>query len=583
MTAGDSLNQSFNQDDAEAQRSVNAKQDDQAEGLKNKKALDLEKIQHIKVGSTVSYTKGSGTIVKKDGSYVTIFNETSNSYDQVHAGETYIPGDTISMGIMNQLWDQMTMETRASLLHKSKVQDPLHFINRSWREIPSNLKEVIKLSPHYVSVGSGVVNPPKGAVQDGTKPNKERAKPRPGTAPKTLGSTNKPGAHTTTTGTKQTKFGPGSTVNVTVQGQQYQTTQRRADTWHKNTTEEMRNDPNFQTSYGDQLRGISTADKPAKKPKETKPVKDEGVTFATGLDKAEIEIYKLRNLLNKQLSRKDLDEQSWVAAEKSDVEHGLYGGVVSTDTPFDAPEDYEEDDRTGKRAQNQHNTQKKPDKPEPTVVYTGDKKLKGKDGALPAKRNIGQVGVGNKETDLDSESSNQFSTNAARARTAGYSDKELDDVIDNDKLDTIAPAKLRKDGALPDMNNPKYPKGEIVSVFPESDGSTEQTKEEQASKERARESGKYGFNYSPKDLRSGETTNIKFRKSNSLGGKEDPFSGKLIGKGEGSIGGGSMTTGDSAAVEANHGGAGRRGTRYGMRQVSAKEAKRIQDKLNEDY
>ena len=517
MTAGDSLNQSFNQDDAEAQRSVHAKQDDQAEGLKNKKALDLEKIQHIKVGSTVSYTKGSGTIVKKDGSYVTIFNETSNSYDQVHAGETYIPGDTISMGIMNQLWDQMTMETRASLLHKSKVQDPLHFINRSWREIPSNLKEVIKLSPHYVSVGSGVVNPPKGAVQDGTKPNKERAKPRPGTAPKTLGSKNKPDAHTTTTGTKQTKFGPGSTVNVTVQGKTYQATRRRADTWNKNTTEEMRNDPNFQTSYGDQLRGISTADKPAKKPKETKPVKDEGVTFATGLDKAEIEIYKLRNLLNKQLSRKDLDEQSWVAAEKSDVEHGLYGGVVSTDTPFDAPEDYEEDDRTGKRAQNQHNTQKKPDKPEPTVVYTGDKKLKG------------------------------------------------------------------KDGALPDKNNPKYPSGDIVSEFPESDGSTEQTKEEQASKERARESGKYGFNYSPEDLRSGETTNIKFRKSNSLGGKEDPFSGKLIGKGEGSIGGGSMTTGDSAAVEANHGGAGRRGTRYGMRQVSAKEAKRIQDKLNEDY
>jgi hypothetical protein len=418
------------------------------------------------------------------------------------------------MGIMNQLWDQMTMETRASLLHKSKVQDPLHFINRSWREIPSNLKEVIKLSPHYVSVGSGVVSPPKGAVQDGTKPNKETAKPRPGTGPKALGSKNKPDAHTTTTGTKQTKFGPGSTVNVTVQGKTYQTTQRRADTWHKNTTEEMRNNPNFRTAYGDQLRGTSTADKPADKPVSKKPDKKEDPgagTFAQGLDKAEIEIYKLRNLLNKQLSRKDLDEQSWVAAEKSDVEHGLYGGVVSTDTPFDAPEDYEEDDRTGKRAQNQHNTQKKPDKPEPTVVYTGDKKLKGKD-------------VFDNETGKFVSGKGHFDNETGKVLN-GNDDTNKEDVFDNET-------------------------GKFVS-------------------------GKGHFD--------SETGKVRKGNDNSLGGKEDPFSGKLIGKGEGSVGGGSMTTGDSAAVEANHGGAGRRGTRYGMRQVSAKEAKRIQDKLNEDY
>ena len=35
-----------------------------------------------------------GTIIRKDGAYVTIFNEDANAHDQVHAGETYIPGDT---------------------------------------------------------------------------------------------------------------------------------------------------------------------------------------------------------------------------------------------------------------------------------------------------------------------------------------------------------------------------------------------------------------------------------------------------------------------------------------------------------
>ena len=117
---------------------------DAADVSRKKKSVDYDKIQHLKVGEMVAYTKGQGTIVRKDGAYVTIFNEDAGAYDQVHAGETYIPGDTISMGIMNQLWDQMNYETRMASLHKAEVQEPLHFVDRKWNELPSNLKDVIK-------------------------------------------------------------------------------------------------------------------------------------------------------------------------------------------------------------------------------------------------------------------------------------------------------------------------------------------------------------------------------------------------------------------------------------------------------
>ena len=83
--------------------------------------------------------------MKKDGAYVTVFNEDANSYDQVHVGETYVPGDTISMGVMNKLWDQMQQEVRMGLLSKAKIQQPLHFVSRSWNQLPNELKEVLKM------------------------------------------------------------------------------------------------------------------------------------------------------------------------------------------------------------------------------------------------------------------------------------------------------------------------------------------------------------------------------------------------------------------------------------------------------
>jgi hypothetical protein len=74
--------------------------------------------------------------------------------------------------------------------------------------------------------------------------------------------------------------------------------------------------------------------------------------------------------------------------------------------------------------------------------------------------------------------------------------------------------KLRKskDGALPDMKNPRHPKGKIVSEFPESDGSERQSKEGQATQTRLSNAGRGGkFRHSSETLDTGSLHNAKFR------------------------------------------------------------------------
>ena len=155
------------------------------------KTLNLERIQHAKIGETVSYNATTGTIVRKDGSYVTIYNEGRNAFDQVHAGQTSISTDTIGSGIIPQLWDQMRQEQRVASLSKAGVQEPLHFISRKWSELPMNLKDVLKLSPTSVSVGSGY----KGKVPEGA----HRDKPSQPAYGITTGQTRGPGQTASTT------------------------------------------------------------------------------------------------------------------------------------------------------------------------------------------------------------------------------------------------------------------------------------------------------------------------------------------------------------------------------------------------
>ena len=407
---GCSLTQAFTQDDAEAQRSTQSKQDDQAAGLKRKKGIDLDKLQHLKTGNTVSYSKGTGIVVSKKGSYVTIYNEAVGTYDTAHVGETYNPGDTISMGIMNKLWDQMTYEQHSALLHKAQIQEPLHFISRMWSDIPDVLQEAIKShsndvtkevtfatgldspskpagskpsgkSPSSTSVGSMYQGKaPKGATRDsgGTR--------RPGTGPKSLGSKQDSTAHTTTSAnSKRTK---PTRVFRDVGGKKTEMTERQG----KKIDEGIK-----QTKIGEQAMSDYKSGK------------------ATGHLSKAVEIYKLINYLRKVSSAKlttpdfaplpgtspdskrakpdantkvlpdqvrsrrggkggyagqskETNEGMTIGDRvsikemthtgKSDVEHGATGGVV-TDTPFDAPDDYEEDREKIHGKEFDHNTQQK--------------------------------------------------------------------------------------------------------------------------------------------------------------------------------------------------------------------------------
>jgi len=399
---GCSLSQSFTQEDACETRSTQAKQDDQAQGLKNKRGVDLDKIQHLKVGTTVAYTKGTGTVVSKDGSYVTIYNEEVGNYDIAHAGETYIPGDTISMGIMNKLWDQMTYEQHSALLHKAQIQEPLHFISRMWSDIPSTLQEAIKShsndvtkevtfasempsagkptrSPSSTSVGSQYSGKaPKGATRDsgGTR--------RPGTGPKSLGGKQESTAHTTTSAnSKRSK--PGNLVNTTIGGKKVQVSEKERKTYESHTPKNLRDDPGFSSDYG---KKISTKKSFAELAVALYQIKNDitkvgsakpstpafaplpGTTQGGPKAKPDANTKVMPDQVRTRRGGKDgypgqKQDQAGsgrtigdALADKSDVEHGTPGGVV-TDTPFDATEDYEECREEVHGKEFDHNTQQK--------------------------------------------------------------------------------------------------------------------------------------------------------------------------------------------------------------------------------
>ena len=290
MSNGVGLGAAFNQDGAD-NNNPHEKLDAQGEAFqKDKKKHALSMLKHIKVGNTVSYSKGEGKVVKKDGAYLTIYNESAGKYDQVHAGETYVPGDTISMGIMNQLWDQMTQETRISTLHKARVAEPLHFVSRSWDELPPNLKEVIKMP------------------------------------------------------------------QVNVGGKQMEATGRQARSWNTHMPKDQQNNP----SSADTIAGKEIAANDAKhRAAQAKPEKKpsggkESRTFGARLSSRGAST--TNDLAHAVIGN---DARDLAPKKKSDVEHGAYGGVT-TDTSFDAKEEYEGDEREGERAQTQLQDEKKP-------------------------------------------------------------------------------------------------------------------------------------------------------------------------------------------------------------------------------
>jgi hypothetical protein len=460
--SGVGLDTAFNQDEPQQNINTHAKQDKQAEGLederKDKKKLNLERIQHAKVGETVSYNATTGTIVRKDGSYVTIYNEGNNAFDQVHAGTTSISTDTIGSGITGQLWDQMRQEQRVASLSKAGVQEPLHFISRKWSELPMNLKDVLKVNPtsrgepgekmpgtasntserttitpagRNIQTGQqgtklntgqertftpGGKKPEKKVVKEPTTRGQERAHSTGVTNERARGqdimsrgaqsgldilTSKKPKDEGVTFAScKSTEYISKLSPSYTSTGSGYKAKPNQPKkekpapkasllASHDAGKKEQHVNNHIATTGAAQAGlDIMTAGK-------DKPKKDEGVTFASGIEKSNTygdlatALYRIRNNLNKVKlptsitsqvkfpkyeEPDDKTQQSPTGTEhdthnsesggqigskdsfkKSDVEHGAYGGVV-TDTPIDATEDYEEerDDIVGQEFDHNH-------------------------------------------------------------------------------------------------------------------------------------------------------------------------------------------------------------------------------------
>jgi len=110
----------------------------------NRREIDRDRLEHAEVGKEVSYSGGVGTVVERRGIYLTIYNKDQDVFDKVHAGETYIPGDIISMGGMNKYWDDITMQDKLDLLTNVNIPLLKNFQGRIWNRIPRDVQDVIK-------------------------------------------------------------------------------------------------------------------------------------------------------------------------------------------------------------------------------------------------------------------------------------------------------------------------------------------------------------------------------------------------------------------------------------------------------
>ncbi len=212
-----------------------------------KRVDDVKRANQIKLGDSISYAGGEGTVVARENLMIKIADHDSHIISTVPVSETFFKGDIIGSNVESQMWDLMQREARSAFLSKAQILGDTQkaYLNREWHDIPEDVRDVIKEVNYYDGV-------PHGGVE-GREPS------------------------------------------------------------HNDRNEESR-------SFRDVTQPAHV----------TTPYEDKSAPA--------------------------------FAKDKSDVEHGAYGGVV-TDTPFDAEDDYEEDTRTGDRKQTQHERVKEPKDP----------------------------------------------------------------------------------------------------------------------------------------------------------------------------------------------------------------------------
>jgi len=110
-------------------------------GGKGKKEVDMNKINHTKVGDDIHYyqngIEGRGIVVKMSNEYVMVAKEDGD-FEDIHINDTFFIKDIV----LNKTWDNMDSGERMEMLMKAHAPSA-RFVTKDWYNLPRELREVL--------------------------------------------------------------------------------------------------------------------------------------------------------------------------------------------------------------------------------------------------------------------------------------------------------------------------------------------------------------------------------------------------------------------------------------------------------
>jgi len=110
-------------------------------GGKGKKEVDMNKINHTKVGDDIHYyqngIEGRGIVVKMSNEYVMVAKEDGD-FEDIHINDTFFVKDIV----LNKTWDNMDSGERMEMLVKAHAPSA-RFVTKDWYNLPRELREVL--------------------------------------------------------------------------------------------------------------------------------------------------------------------------------------------------------------------------------------------------------------------------------------------------------------------------------------------------------------------------------------------------------------------------------------------------------
>ena len=110
-------------------------------GGKGKKEVDMNKINHTKVGDDIHYyqngVEGRGIVVKMSNEYVMVAKDDGD-FEDIHINDTFFVKDIV----VNKTWDKMDSGERMEMLTKAHAPSA-RFVTKDWYHLPVELREVL--------------------------------------------------------------------------------------------------------------------------------------------------------------------------------------------------------------------------------------------------------------------------------------------------------------------------------------------------------------------------------------------------------------------------------------------------------